>query len=370
MTVKMAGLKGGKRIFLAVAAAVAGFCACTEVPEYPAGCGGVYYFVGGCVGNSGEYEVTVSSAAADASGGGKYAPGAVVPISAGTVAGQEFKSWTVTNGGVILDNSNNSTTTFTMPAHAVTVTATFASVVTPSGNVTERVNEYTFEMVSVAGGTFSMGCTSEQSDCDSDESPSHQVTLSNYYIGKHEVTQGLWKAVMNSNPSYFTGNDNLPVENVSWTQCTTFVRTLNGLVSRSDGMKYRLPTEAEWEYASRGGSNSNGYKYSGSDAIGNVAWYWDNSSSGTKPVGTKSASELGIDDMSGNVWEWVSDWYNSSYYNSFPQANPTGPLTGSDRVYRGGSWDIGARNCRVSIRGYYYPGGSGGDIGFRLVLSP
>ena len=220
------------------------------------------------------------------------------------------------------------------------------------------------EMVFVQGGTFTMGCTSEQgSDCDADESPSHRVMLSDFYIGKYEVTQKQWKAVMGNNPSYFKGDD-LPVESVSWVDIQEFIRKLNA----QTGKHYRLPTEAEWEYAARGGNRSNGYKYSGSNVIGNVAWYYGNSGSETHPVGSKFPNELGLYDMSGNVWEWCSDWYGS--YGSSAQSNPAGATTGSGRVDRGGSWINFARNCRVSNRLYDFPDYRDNGIGFRLVSLP
>lgn len=184
---------------------------------------------------------------------------------------------------------------------------------------TFQVGGVSFDMVWVEGGTFRMGATSEQgSDAWGGEKPVHSVTLSGYYIGKTEVTQALWKAVMGSNPSEFKG-DNLPVEQVSWDDCQEFIRKLNSLT----GQHFRLPTEAEWEFACRGGNNSCGYKYSGSNDIDNVAWYFDNSGHKTHPVGTKAQNELGIYDMSGNVWEWCSDWYGN--YSSGAQTNPKGP---------------------------------------------
>lgn len=234
---------------------------------------------------------------------------------------------------------------------------------TMGGNRTFTVNGVSFEMVAVKGGTFTMGATSEQgSDAYSNEKPTHSVTLSDYYIGKFEVTQALWKAVMGSNPSYFKG-DNLPVESVSWNDCQEFIKKLNQMT----GQNFRLPTEAEWEYAARGGNKSNGYKYSGSNNIGDVAWYTGTiNSSGTKPVGTKSPNELGIYDMSGNVWEWCQDWYGN--YSSGSQTNPTGPSSGSRRVLRGGSWYYYAWDCRVSNRSRNSPGGRDYDFGFRVVL--
>ena len=220
------------------------------------------------------------------------------------------------------------------------------------------------EMVWVSGGTFTMGATSEQgSDAWDDEKPAHSVTLSGYYIGKYEVTQAQWKAVMGNNPSSFKG-DNLPVESVGWNEVQEFIKKLNQMTGKS----YRLPTEAEWEYAARGGNNSRGYKYSGSNNIGSVAWYYDNSGSTTHPVGSKSPNELGIYDMSGNVREWCQDRWASNYYSSSPQRNPQGSASGSDRVLRGGCWDNDARNCRVSCRSYVSPYSGGYYLGFRLVL--
>lgn len=228
------------------------------------------------------------------------------------------------------------------------------------------VNGVSFEMVRVEGGTFRMGATTEQGDyADSDETPVHSVTLSCYYIGKTEVTQALWQAVMGSNPSGFEGAADLPVERVSWDDCQEFIQKLNRLTGRN----FRLPTEAEWEFACRGGNNSRGYKYSGSNDIDNVAWYWDNSGGKTHPVGTKAPNELGIYDMSGNVWEWCSDWYAD--YTSYSQTDPTGPQSGSCRVSRGGSWYSRARDCRSSIRNISsrdLPAYRDGLLGLRLAL--
>ncbi len=226
------------------------------------------------------------------------------------------------------------------------------------------VNGVSFEMVRVEGGTFRMGATSEQEDeAYSDEKPVHSVTLSSYYIGKTEVTQALWQAVMGSDPSTsnFKGSD-LPVVGVNWNDCQEFIQKLNSLTGRN----FRLPTDAEWEFACRGGNNSRGYKYSGSNNLGSVAWYDDNSGGQTHPVATKAPNELGIYDMSGNVWEWCSDWYAD--YTSYSQTNPTGPQSGSSRVYRGGCWGNGARYCRSSIRFYYYPTLRGSGLGLRLAL--
>lgn len=226
---------------------------------------------------------------------------------------------------------------------------------------TFTVKGVNFTMVPVAGGTFRMGATAEQNSPGNAEKPVHSVTLSSYYIGVTEVTQALWEAVMGKNPSYFKGAD-LPVEQVSWEDCQTFIRKLNALT----GQTFRLPTEAEWEYAARGGGKSKGYQYSGSNNLGEVAWYDDNSGSKTHAVGTKRANELGLYDMSGNVWEWCQDWYGS--YSSSAQTNPQGASSGSYRVNRGGSWSSYARGCRVANRNSLSPGFRCYYLGLRLAL--
>lgn len=219
------------------------------------------------------------------------------------------------------------------------------------------------EMIKVEAGTFMMGATPEMEIPDDDEKPVHQVTLTNdYYIGKYEVTQALWQTVMESNPSSFKGN-NLPVEQVSWNDCQEFIGKLNSITGR----KFRLPTEAEWEYAARGGKKSRGYQYSGSSNISDVAWYNGNSGSKTHLVGTKQANELGLYDMCGNVLEWCQNWYGS--YVSSSQTNPTGAVSGSYRVIRGGSWYSSARFCRSSCRDSGTPGIRNSRLGLRLVLS-
>ncbi len=229
-------------------------------------------------------------------------------------------------------------------------------------NQTVRVGDVEFTMVAVAGGTFQMGAWGSTLDDAYDwEKPAHEVTLSDYYIGETEVTQALWEAVMGSNPSSFKGAD-LPVESISWDDCQTFISELNA----QTGKTFRLPTEAEWEYAARGGNKSNNYCYSGSDDIDAVAWYWDNSDMRTHPVGQKSPNELGLYDMTGNVWEWCSDWFGD--YSSSSQTNPTGAVSGSKRVERGGCYGNDAEDCRVSDRGSNTPGIRTGSLGLRLVL--
>ena len=245
------------------------------------------------------------------------------------------------------------------PAPRRNSTSHSGSTVSLSAELNKLINN----MVYVSGGTFTMGATSEQgSEAYDNEKPTHSVTLSSYYICKYEVTQALWQAVMGSNPSYFEG-DNLPVENVSWNDCQTFIKRLNSYTGRN----FRLPTEAEWEFAARGGNYSRHYKYSGSNYIGDVAWYTDNSGSRTHSVGTKRANELGLYDMSGNVFEWCSDQYGP--YDSYSQTDPLGPNGWSDRVLRGGCWNDRTGDCRSSNRYGGTPDDGGSDSGLRLILS-
>ena len=226
------------------------------------------------------------------------------------------------------------------------------------------------EMVFVQGGTFMMGATPEQGDdCYDWEKPVHEVTVSDFYIGKYVVTQAQWKAVMGNNPSRFEG-EKLPVECVSWDDVQVFLLKLNELT----GKLYRLPTEAEWEFAARGGNKSKGYKYSGSNNVENVAWYvkknaawYDDYLIETPPVGMKSPNELDIYDMSGNVWEWCSDRFGE--YSSNAQTNPQGSILGFGRVIRGGSWNEYAKYARVSFRYYDWLDGSSYFLGFRLACS-
>ena len=233
-----------------------------------------------------------------------------------------------------------------------------------TGTITIPVKDgISIDMVRVEAGTFTMGATAEMKNPWNEEKPTHQVTLTNdYYMGKYEVTQALWKAVMGSNPSNFKG-DNLPVEKVIWNDCQEFISKLN----RITGKTFRLPTEAEWEYAARGGNKSRGYQYSGSNNLSDVAWYEDNSGNKTHAVGTKQPNELGIYDMTGNVLEWCQDRYGK--YSSTSQVNPTGANSGSDRVYRGGSWIGNAWFCRSSYRYGSSPDNRSYALGLRLVLS-
>ena len=250
--------------------------------------------------------------------------------------------------------------------------ATSATVTRSGDNMVLSVGGVNYTMVYVQGGTFTMGATSEQGSnayYDTDEKPTHSVTLSSYYMGETEVTQGLWQAVMGSLPSGISSSSfdlkgsQRPVCYVSWEDCQTFISKLNSLT----GQQFHLPTEAQWEYAARGGSKSRGYKYSGSNDFGSVAWCADNTNDrGSHNVKTKSPNELGLYDMSGNVYEWCSDWYG--YYSSGSQTNPTGASSGSDRVHRGGCWSFFGRFCRVSIRDYFRPSYRGNILGLRLAL--
>ena len=271
--------------------------------------------------------------------------------------------------------SNNNTVTCTpvvAKTYNITVEAaadktrksTAVLTVTASGVID---NEIVGEMIFVEGGTFTMGCTSEQGNtCTNRERPAHLVTLTkDFYIGKYPVTQAQWAAVMDNDPS--REDNNLPVELVSWNGAQEFIAKLNAMTEKT----YRLLTEAEWEYAARGGKESLGYRYSGSNDIEEVAWHVGNSGGISHPVGQKEANELGIYDMSGNVFEWVNDRYGA--YRNVPQIDPQGPITGLDRVYRGGSscggnaWDV-----RVSARNRANPGAFSYVVncgfGFRLAI--
>lgn len=243
---------------------------------------------------------------------------------------------------------------FTTSAQTHTVTQGQAGDAHNAAIIQNLINN----MVLVEGGTFTMGATLEQrKDAWKNERPTHRVTLSSFYIGRYEVTQEEWEAVMGQNPSEFKGAKR-PVENVSWYDCQEFIQKLNAMT----GKNFRLPTEAEWEFAARGGTKSRGYKYAGSNDINSVAWYTSNSDDGTHNVGTKQPNELGLYDMSGNLYEWCSDWYGN--YHSSSKTNQKG----SHRVCRGGSWVSDARGCRVSNRDYDAPDYGGDVIGLRLAL--
>ena len=194
-----------------------------------------------------------------------------------------------------------------------------------------------------------MGCDPERNgDCNDDELPLHEVKLSGFYINKYEVTQREWEVIMEDNPSRFSDCPDCPVEQVRWEDAGKFIDKLNQL----SGRRYRLPTEAEWEFAARGGNRSKGYRYAGSNDLSQVGWYDENSGDHTHPVGGKDPNELGIYDMSGNVWEFCQDRYAEDYYAESPRVNPKGPSSGDFRVLRGGSWNYFDRYCRVSNRNY------------------
>lgn len=223
------------------------------------------------------------------------------------------------------------------------------------------VNGVTFKMIAIFGGTFTMGFAIQDS-----ARPLHQVTLSNYYIGETEVTQELWNAVMGSNPSKFIGDEQCPVEQVSWNDCQIFLNKLNQLTKEN----FHLPTEAQWEYAACGGNKAEGYKgssYSGGE-IANVGWYRYNSNNTTHRVKGKAPNELGIYDMTGNVSEWCSDWFGP--YTSDEQVDPKGAVSGTSRVERGGSWDSSGGSTSGLVngcRGCYNPSSMYSDLGLRLA---
>ncbi|NCD35416.1 MAG: formylglycine-generating enzyme family protein [Spartobacteria bacterium] len=222
----------------------------------------------------------------------------------------------------------------------------------------------TLEMVYVEPGTFMMGSPMSEAGRRENE-VQHRVTLTKgYWIGKYEVTQEQWGAIMGTNPATFKGAMN-PVETVSWDDCKAFIEKLN---MRSSGDTFRLPTEAEWEFAARGGNKSRGTVYSGGNELNAVGWYEGNSGRQAHEVGTKAPNELGIYDMSGNVWEWCSDWYGD--YSVLAQVDPDGAKKGSIRVKRGGSWGNYADFCRVASRYHYAPSNSHDGYGFRLARSP
>ncbi len=223
------------------------------------------------------------------------------------------------------------------------------SSISNSNSPKEVINKLINNMVYVEGGTFLMGASSEPgNDASYWNEPIHEVTISSFYICRYEVTQEEWTSIMNTsnNPSSFKGMKK-PVENISWAQCQSFINMLNYV----SGKHFRLPTEAEWEYAARGGSKTKGFRYSGSNILNEVGWNKGNSSSSTHVVGKLKPNELGLYDMSGNVYEWCSDWFKK--YKSNKQYNPTGPQNGTKRVSRGGCWFSPETSCRV----YTHDGG-------------
>jgi len=246
-----------------------------------------------------------------------------------------------------------------------TIKAQSPATETLSGiNRTFIVNNVSFEMVFVQGGSFMMGCMLEHGgDCANEEKPPHHVILPDFYIGQFQVTQQLWQAVMGDNPSLWKG-DQLPVEKVSWNDCQLFIIRLNSLIDSH----FRLPSEAEWEYAARGGHKGKGTIYSGSDDPNEVAWYKNNSNMITHDVGGKQPNELGVYDMTGNVWEWCSDLYGDDYYKNSPEKTPAGPVTGPYRVVRGGSWYSTTAHSRLTVRDGEIPDYKDFYLGFRIAL--
>lgn len=230
------------------------------------------------------------------------------------------------------------------------------------GPETFDVNGVEFKMIKVRGGTFLMGATDIEEKSSGYSKPRHQVTLSDYYIGETEVTQDLWVEVMRDDPSYYISNSR-PVECVTWSDCQSFIKELNILT----GKRFRLPTEAEWEYAARGGSRTKGFNYSGSNEIGDVAWNMDNSSDITHEVRLKMPNELGIYDMSGNVWEWCDDWFGD--YEKSAQINPKGPSSGSHKIVRGGSYFCDEETCCCPwYRAWLFPDKAYYNLGFRIAM--
>ncbi len=307
----------------------------------------------------------------------------LIDVLTGTVEKQQYKLIDQSMDIVLeVENLTKALIGSKMPTRTTTTTTYsqtgYASQPAPAANqdFTETAWDVNMKMIWVEGGDFLMGCTSEQGgDCASDEQNVRRVTVDGFYIGMLEVTQSQWEKVVgtsiyqqkskaggDSTPG--TGPD-YPMYYVSWDEAMEFCR----LLSNKTGRTYTLPTEAQWEYAARGGNKNEGAKYAGSNMIDAVAWYTDNSGSTAHVVGSKRANALGIYDMSGNVWEWCKDWYADSYVN-YDTNNPVGPSSGSGRVLRGGGWDYSASDCRVAYRAYNSPGDREYNLGFRVVCLP
>lgn len=232
----------------------------------------------------------------------------------------------------------------------------------------QQIQKLIDDMVTVESGIFTMGCIPERDgECRENELPAHKVSLRSFQIGKYEVTQAQWRAVMEDNPSYFKncGGD-CPIEKVSWDEVQDFLKKLNQMT----GQEFRLPTEAEWEFAARGGNLSKNYKYSGSNDLEEVAWYWENSNQRPHEVGTKKGNGLGLYDMTGNVWEWCDDYYDAGFYETSPESNPKNTTSSSFRVLRGGSWFNIPYYCRAAGRVRGYPNDRNDLIGFRCAKTP
>jgi len=258
---------------------------------------------------------------------------------------------------------NGKTWTTLLLTVALTLYSAIAAVAAPAGQFTNSIG---IEFVLIPSGSFMMGSDPSFDDEHMDESPLHKVTISKaFYLGKYEVTQAQWIAVMGSNPSRFKGRNN-PVERVSWYDVQEFIKRLNALEGHE---RYRLPTEAEWEYAARAGTSTTYFFGDDVKELSNYAWYHENAGEGPRPVGQKQPNAWGLHDIYGNVREWVQDWYGAVYYANSPEVDPDGPLVGSKRVDRGGSWGFNAMFCRSAFRGDVLPDSRLGYLGFRLGLS-
>ncbi len=223
-------------------------------------------------------------------------------------------------------------------------------------------------LILINGGTFTMGQTDPNvscKGCTADEQPPHKVTVSDFYLCKYEVTLKEWKQIMGTNPSYDEECENCPVDGVSWQDVQLFIKKIN---EKSD-IQFRIPTEAEWEFAARGGNKSNGYRFSGSNNASDVAWFGLKKDQKTHQTGLKQPNELGLYDMSGNVWEWCSDFYGFDYFANSPEKDPSGPISGKDKILRGGSWYNQSFDCRVTTRYRFYPSFRTNANGFRLASS-
>jgi formylglycine-generating enzyme required for sulfatase activity len=331
----------------------------------------------------GTSSVTVGGAAASVTSVSPTTVTAITP--AGTVGARDVAvttaSGTATAAGAFSYVTVPSWATLleAQPNPAIVTSASLRAAIAATGYAWRvRDNSSQIEMVLIPPGTFNMGCSpSNQHSCQSGEDPVHAVTLTNaFYMGRYEVTQAQWTARMGFNPSNYQSASaqvpaaqvpNRPVESVSWNTVQVFL-TATGM---------RLPTEAEWEYAYRAGTTTAFHGWPAQTAgtnddtrVGNIAWFGSNSNSQTRPVGGKASNGFGLCDMSGNVWEWVNDWYSGSYYASSPSTNPPGPAAGTDRVLRGGSWFTGPDDLRSSYRFKFAPGGIGSNIGFRVARAP
>ena len=300
-----------------------------------------------------------------------------IPIVAPTAPEGMSKSCADLAKMLLSINDNSHSTTTPTNHQSDNSSYSYTPQLTTNQDFIETAWGINMKMIWVEGGDFLMGCTSEQGNCESDEQNVRRVTVDGFYIGMLEVTQSQWEKVVGTSiyqqwtkadisgiPSRGVGPD-YPMYCVSWDEAMEFCR----LLSNKTGRTYTLPTEAQWEYAARGGNKNEGAKYAGSNMIDAVAWYTDNSGSSTHIVGSKRANALGIYDMSGNVWEWCKDWYASSYV-SYDTNNPVGPSSGSYRVDRGGSWYSSASYCRVALRDHYSPDDRSSSLGFRVVLLP